>query len=165
MLLIDRNTVHVSCVGTTIIYPLSQKESTKKVIWMVSSVNSINQYQVNYKELEVMRRLQSLGINPSGNLSADRQTLQIAETEKKRSTLATNSEVNLSRIEGTRSDFSSTVKALGNLTIGSEAGLPDHGYGMMNVAGTEKDMSSASYAMVGATQIAELNKLKFGLIA
>ena len=123
---------------------------------MVSSVNSINQYQLNYRDLEIIRRLQSLGVNPSGDKSFDTQRLQVAEIEKKRSTLATNSDVNLSRIEGTRYDFSSILGA--NANRANVNGFS--GYNDLSVSN-----NVAQYSMVGANQIAELNKLKLGLIA
>ena len=134
---------------------------------MVSSVNSINHYKVNYEELEVMRRLQSLGIRPSGNLAFDRQTLQTAEIEKKRTTLATNSEVNLNRIEGTNSDFSTTFRAVGLVNKSDSTAIDQgNGFGLAQISDANSvSNSQLQYSMVGANQIAELNKYKLGLIA
>ena len=60
---------------------------------MVSPVSSINQYSPNREVLEVVRRLQSLGLSATGNLDIDRQRLQTAELKKKQLTLATNSSI------------------------------------------------------------------------
>ena len=50
---------------------------------MVSAISSINQYPVSTESLEIIRRLQSLGVAPTGNLSIDKQRLQTAELQKK----------------------------------------------------------------------------------
>ena len=140
---------------------------------MVSAVSSINQYIPNPEVLEVVRRLQSLGITPSGNLSIDKQRLQAAEIIKRQQTLAPNSEPSLSRLEGTGKDFSSTfsvVKANQPTTVKNVV-LADS----LNFGSQEKNIVSLDEPkryggvrpneMVGAVQLAELNKLKLGLIA
>ena len=119
---------------------------------MVTAVSSINQYIPNPEVLEVVRRLQSLGIAPTGNLGLDKQKLQAAEIIKRQKTLAPNSEQNLTRLEGTGKDFSSTlgvVKANNPLSSNVE----------------NKVVKGHFYEMVGASQLAELNKLQLGLIA
>ena len=134
---------------------------------MYSPINSINQNQVSLQDLEIIRRLQSLGIQPTGNIATDRQILQQAELIKKQQTLATNSEQNLSRIEGTPKDFSTTLWYVGGLQDTSKNGLIEN-------SETKRSFKSQSIQqynnmnpakMVGATQIAELNKWKLGLIA
>jgi len=141
---------------------------------MVSAVSSIGKNPISYEELEVVRRLQSLGLSPSGNLSIDRQRLQTAEIIKKQSTLATNSEQNLNRLEGTGKDFSTMLNNVQNLQPTDR--IAENQNGLIQGAvppvsqGAEivpiEDAKKASFNnMVGATQLAELNKLKLGLIA
>jgi hypothetical protein len=146
---------------------------------MVSAVSSINQYPIDNEALEIIRRLQSLGISPTGNLSVDRQRLQKAELEKKQNTLATNSEQNLNSIQGTNQDFSSTLSSVGNLqaqpttnvegvqSVGAVQGLDNinASYGVANVDNEKDANNNLAHRMVGASQLAELNKLKLGLIA
>jgi hypothetical protein len=135
---------------------------------MVSAVSSVNQYPVNREVLEVVRRLQSLGVAPTGDISLDRQRLQTAEFQKKQITLASNSEVNLTKLAGTGKDFSSTLDLVQNIQqVGETNGLIKNAdsdiaarLGMMSVAD-----AGLQQKMVGATQLAELNKLKLGLIA
>lgn len=149
---------------------------------MVSAISSINQYQLNNESLEIIRRLQSLGVAPTGNLSIDKQRLQTAELQKKQQTLASNSSQNLNRLEGTGSDFSSTLNNInGSNSLNKNIGgtKETQSIGLINSAGTVSNSSlvtQISYdkkengivqadKMVGATQLAELNKIKLGLIA
>ncbi len=149
---------------------------------MVSSISSINQYPVNNEALEVIRRLQSLGVTPSGNLSIDKQRLQAAELQKRQATLATNSEQNLNKLTGTGKDFSSTltninkqlpavVENRGNnnvQSIGLVKGTQSlHTYNSGNKPVGEADGNDyeSVYKMVGATQLGELKKIRLGLIA
>lgn len=149
---------------------------------MVSSISSINQYPVNRDVLEVVRRLQSLGVAPTGNLSVDRQHLQIAELQKKQLTLASNSEYNLNSIQGTSNDFSSTLNNIGandaSQTLNNRGIQETRPFGLIKNASTGTDSkcgdgsgnddvsaNNPARAMIGATQLAELNKLKLGLIA
>ncbi len=128
---------------------------------MVSPINSVNQYPVNKELLEVTRRLQSLGLAPSGNLTVDRQRLQTAELQKRQQTLASNSEVNLSRLEGTKNDFSSTIQFLNETNR-----LNDQEKGLISISTNQQNLSvDSQYKMTGAVQIAELNKLRLGLTA
>lgn len=144
---------------------------------MVSAVSSINQYPVNREALEVIRRLQSLGVTPTGNISIDKQRLQKAELEKRQSTLATNSEQNLTRIQGTNNDFSSTLNNVGNQiqTIGGaqetqaiglikDTNTINNSFGVQ-ISEQAQSNKNIGYEMIGATQLAELNKIKLGLIA
>lgn len=135
---------------------------------MVSAVSSINQYQMSRDDLEIIRRLQSLGLAPSGNKGIDLQRLQTAEIKKKQSTLAPNSEVNLSRLEGTGNDFSSVFNNVGvNGVNGVNVnGVRDQQFGLINNDSVAQITDKSNkYAMIGASQLAELNKLKLGLIA
>lgn len=112
-----------------------------KVI-MVSAINA-NQYNIGYQELEVMRRLQSLGINPTGNLSVDRQTLQRAEIVKRQNTLSAGNIQNLSNLEGSGFAFKDALNSVG------------------------KTESTNTYQnpvqQTGAMQIAELNRYQLGI--
>ena len=140
---------------------------------MVSAVSSVNQYPVNKEVLEVVRRLQSLGVTPSGNLSIDRQRLQTAELQKKQMTLASNSEVNLNRLTGTENDFTSILDVVQHTHQAGE--IPQNGLikatesnivvgsGISSVADAAKD--KLQFEMKGAEQLAQLNRLKLGLIA
>ncbi|MCM1266058.1 MAG: hypothetical protein NC200_07650 [Candidatus Gastranaerophilales bacterium] len=145
---------------------------------MVSAISSINQTPVNREVLEVIRRLQSLGVRPTGNLSVDRQLLQQAELQKKQTTLATNSEQNLNSIQGTNKDFSSTLNNIGGQPQTIEGTQTTQEIGLIKVTDTnnsssfglqipenEQAKTDIGYKMIGATQLAELNKLKLGLIA
>lgn len=109
---------------------------------MVSAIGS-NQYNISYQELEVMRRLQSLGINPTGNISADRQTLQKAEYVKRQNTLAVNNTQNLNNLEGTGFAFKDILNTV-------------------NTSETTNTNNSVNQ-QIGATQIAELNRYRLGL--
>lgn len=149
---------------------------------MVSSISSINQYPVSRDVLEVVRRLQSLGVAPTGNISIDRQRLQTAELQKKQQTLASNSEYNLNSIQGTSKDFSSTLNNIGvvdaSQTLNNTGIKETRPIGLIENANAVTDSKcgvgsgnddvgemNPARAMVGATQLAELNKLKLGLIA
>lgn len=149
---------------------------------MVSAISSINQYPVSTESLEIIRRLQSLGVAPTGNLSIDKQRLQTAELQKKQQTLASNSSQNLNRFEGTGNDFSSTLNNINGSQLSSKSigGTQEtQSIGLINGANTVSNSSSVAQIssvkndngmvqadkMVGATQLAELNKLKLGLIA
>ena len=150
---------------------------------MVSAVSSINQYPVNTESLEIIRRLQSLGVTPTGNLSVDRQRLQKAELEKKQQTLASNSEQNLNRLEGTGNDFSSALnnaRGMQSQSVSNIGGTQEtQPIGLINSVNFVQDNSKSvntgllqnvngnipAERMIGASQLAELNKLKLGLIA
>lgn len=149
---------------------------------MVSAISSINQYPVSTESLEIIRRLQSLGVAPIGNLSIDKQRLQTAELQKKQQTLASNSSQNLNRLEGTGNDFSSTLNNINDSQISNKSigGTQEtQSIGLINGANTVSNSSSVAQIssvkndngmvqadkMVGAMQLAELNKLKLGLIA
>lgn len=111
-----------------------------KVI-MVSAIGS-NQ-NISYQNLEVMRRLQSLGINPTGNLSVDRQTLQRAEYVKRQSTLSANNVQNLSNLEGSGYAFKDALNSVNR---------------------TETTNTYINPAQqTGAMQIAELNRYQLGI--
>ena len=107
---------------------------------MVSSINSLNSSNIGFHELEVMRRLQSLGVRPTGNLLRDRQLLQQAEFYKLQSTLSMNNNTNQKDF-GYR--FEDTLNALNN-------------------SNNEQNKVLAKN-MTGATQIASLNRFNLGL--
>jgi len=134
---------------------------------MVYPVNSINHNQMNLQELEIMRRLQSLGIQPTGNLSTDRQILQQAELAKKQQTLATNSAQNLTRINGTSNDFSTALSNISGVQDNSKNGLIENNETIrsFNSQNIQQSNNLLAQKMIGASQIAELNKWKLGLIA
>lgn len=111
-----------------------------KVI-MVSAIGS-NQ-NIGYQSLEVMRRLQSLGINPTGNLNIDRQTLQRAEYVKRQKTLSVNNVQNLNNLEGSGLAFKDALNSVNT---------------------TEKTNTNINpTTQTGAMQIAELNRYQLGL--
>jgi len=142
---------------------------------MVSAISSINQYPVDKELLEVVRRLQSLGVAPTGNLVVDRQRLQKAEFQKKQITLASNSEVNLNRIQGSENDFSSTFNGIKNIQTAQKADKVNFNssfrdnnnsgiavnLGILN--DSDKISSKTRPEMIGASQIAEWNKFELGL--
>jgi len=147
---------------------------------MVSSISSVNKYPIDRDILEVIRRLQSLGVAPSGNLNIDRQRLQKAELIKKQVTLATNSEQNLNRISGTEKDFSSMMEVAKKqlpAVIGDNKNEKINIVNLVKGRGFKANTSAASitdieklnneykYQMIGATQLGELNKIRLGLIA
>lgn len=109
---------------------------------MVSAIGS-NQ-NINYQNLEVMRRLQSLGVRPTGNLSIDRQTLQRAEYVKRQNTLSANNVQNLNSLEGSGFAFKD---ALNSVSTSEKTNTTN-----INPA-----------AQTGAMQIAELNRYQLGL--
>lgn len=128
---------------------------------MVSSINSVNQYIPNMQDLEIIRRLQSLGLNPTGNKAFDRQRLQAAEIHKKQKTLAPNSEPALNKLEGTGRDFSTTFSVVQSTQPASYNEVQN---GLINSVKEVNDVK-ALREMRGAEQIAELNKFRLGLIA
>lgn len=107
---------------------------------MVSSVNPLNNSNISFHELEVMRRLQSLGVRPSGNLLRDRQMLQQAEFHKLQSTLSVN---NTNNANNNSYRFEDTLNALNNDKSSQNASLQQN--------------------MPGATQIASLNRFNLGI--
>ena len=135
---------------------------------MVSAISSINQYSPNREVLEVVRRLQSLGLSATGNMNIDRQRLQTAEIKKKQLTLASNSEPSLNKLQGTGNDFSSALKNISvNEINGNTKGVQNqndliNNYSFVNQV---SEKSSSKYNMIGALQLAELNKLQLGLTA
>ena len=56
----------------------------------IKPINNNTYY--NRESLELIKNLQSLGLNATGRLSADRQTLQVAEYQKLKQTLAPTNE-------------------------------------------------------------------------
>lgn len=107
---------------------------------MVSSVNPLYSSNIGLHELEVLRRLQSLGVRPSGNLLRDRQMLQRAEFNKLQSTLF----VNNSDVTNSSSyRFSDTLNALNSIKSVQEV--------------------SSAQNMIGATQVASLNRFNLGI--
>ena len=132
---------------------------------MVSAINSVNQYIPNMEDLEIIRRMQSLGLSPSGDKAFDRQRLQAAEIQKRQSTLAANSAPALNRLEGTGRDFSATLSVIRNTQPTNNV----EGYqnGLIDFPKSEQNFANVSDGrkMIGALQLAELNKLKLGLIA
>lgn len=134
---------------------------------MVSAISSVNQYIPNLRDLEIIRRLQSLGLNPSGDKSFDRQRLQAAEIHKKQYTLAANSEPALNKLEGTGRDFSATLSVVQNTQQTKVKGESQNGLSHFPPQQYQPNSYDAASVreMVGANQLAELNKLKLGLIA
>lgn len=131
---------------------------------MVLSVSYINQYSQNNRELEVIRRLQSLGLAPTGDLVIDRQRLQAAELQKRQQTLASNSEPSLAKLEGSGEDFYSTFSNIKRVEGMNKKTSDNKELNLLNLL--EKDNVKNSHNdMLGAYQLAELNKLKLGLIA
>ena len=113
---------------------------------MVAPIGS-NQYNIDYQSLEVIRRLQSLGIKPTGNINADRQTLQKAEYIKRQNTLSANNVQNLNNLEGSGFSFSDTLNSINQSTQSS----------------TVRNNSIQPSQQIGASQIAMLNKYQLGL--
>ena len=107
---------------------------------MVSSVNPLYSSNISLHELEVLRRLQSLGVRPSGNLLRDRQMLQQAEFHKLQSTLSVN---NTNNSNNNSYRFEDTLNALNNVKSSQNASLQQN--------------------MPGATQIASLNRFSLGI--
>ncbi|MBO6273543.1 hypothetical protein J6O48_12300 [bacterium] len=144
---------------------------------MVSAVSSINQYIPNPEALEVIRRLQSLGVTPTGNLNIDRQRLQTAELQKRQITLASNSEQNLNKLEGTGKDFSSMLDNINkqlpavicntNKTSFNSIQTNEvfNNKNVVPFSDAKETIKDSQDRMIGATQLGELNKIRLGLIA
>lgn len=145
---------------------------------MVSSISSVGQYPVNRDMLEVIRRLQSLGVAPSGNMNVDGQLLQKAELVKRQTTLATNSEQNLNKLNGTNKDFSSMMEVVQKQTAQPDNSVSSVQFAdftqnndyktnstVVPISDNEKLNNEYKYNMIGATQLGELNKIRLGLIA
>ena len=136
---------------------------------MVSAISSVNQHIPNLEDLEIIRRLQSLGLNPTGNKSYDRQRLQAAEIQKQQYTLSSNSEPALNKLEGTGRDFSTMLSVVQETQPPHSNNIRNDQNGLINFPPPKQKPDVPDVAigreMIGATQLAELNKLKLGLIA
>ena len=71
----------------------------------IKPINNNTYY--NRESLELIKNLQSLGLNATGRLSADRQTLQVAEYQKLKQTLAPTNE---QKIQNAETQFSTIMQ-------------------------------------------------------
>lgn len=118
----------------------------------IKPINNNTYY--NRESLEVIKNLQSLGVNATGRLSTDRQNLQIAEYNKLKQTLEPTNE---QKIQEAPVQFDTMLKE-GGQTQGVEQtsnnGLFDN-----------QEVKIAVDNKIGATQLAKLNKMIHNIAA
>lgn len=119
----------------------------------IKPINNNTYY--NRESLELIKNLQSLGLGATGRLSADRQTLQVAEYEKLKQTLEPTSE---QRIQNAEVSFDTMIGQ--NAVIEGANSQVQSG-----VNPTTQEISQAVKNQTGATQLAELNKYQLGIAA
>lgn len=121
----------------------------------IKPINNNTYY--NRESLELIKNLQSLGMNATGRLSTDRQTLQVAEYEKLKQTLGPTNE----QIQNAETPFSAIMQT-GNAEIGSNS---EQAMQTQSTLNSTQEISQAVENKTGATQLAELKKYQLGLVA
>lgn len=111
---------------------------------MVYPIGSFNQNNYNYEQRKLIRTLQSLGVDSSGNYGLDRHLLQRAEYAKLKSTLSAQSEQNLNKLNDSGQSFYDTISA------SLKTNKPEYSL-------------SSDTSTSGANQIALLNRYQLGL--
>ena len=122
----------------------------------IKPINNNTYY--NRESLELIKNLQSLGLNATGRLSADRQTLQVAEYQKLKQTLAPTNE---QKIQNAETQFrtmmqTGSVEANNNTTTQAM---------QVQASNSTQEIAQAVENKTGATQLAELKKYQLGLAA
>lgn len=120
----------------------------------IKPINNNTYY--NRESLELIKNLQSLGLNATGRLSADRQTLQVAEYQKLKQTLAPTNE---QKIQNAETQFS-TIMQFGNVQNNANQVMESQ-----VATNNKQEIAQAVENKTGATQLAELKKYQLGLVA
>ena len=120
----------------------------------IKPINNNTYY--NRESLELIKNLQSLGLNATGRLSTDRQTLQVAEYQKLKQTLSpTNEQI----IQNAPVQFGTMLQ---------ESNQVQEETAQTAIVGAVQNTSEIKQAVeqrTGATQLAELNKYQLGIAA
>lgn len=122
----------------------------------IKPINNNTYY--NRESLELIKNLQSLGLNATGRLSADRQTLQVAEYQKLKQTLAPTNEQKIQNAETQFSTIMQTGSVEANNNITTQAM-------QVQASNSTQEIAQAVENKTGATQLAELKKYQLGLAA
>ena len=117
-----------------------------------------NKTYYNLESLELIKNLQSLGLNATGRLSTDRQTLQVAEYQKLKQTLAPTNE---QKIQNAETQFS-TIMQTGNVEANNNTTTQAQ---VQSSTNSTQEIAQAVENKTGATQLAELKKYQLGLVA
>ena len=117
-----------------------------------------NNTYYNRESLELIKNLQSLGLNATGRLSADRQTLQVAEYQKLKQTLAPTNE---QKIQNAETQFS-TIMQTGSVEANNNTTTQAM---QVQASNSTQEIAQAVENKTGATQLAELKKYQLGLAA
>lgn len=123
----------------------------------IKPINNNTYY--NRESLELIKNLQSLGLNATGRLSADRQTLQVAEYQKLKQTLAPTNEQKIQNAETQFSTIMQTGSVEANNNITTQA------IQVQSSTNSTQEIAQAVENKTGATQLAELKKYQLGLAA
>ena len=122
----------------------------------IKPINNNTYY--NRVSLELIKNLQSLGLNATGRLSADRQTLQVAEYQKLKQTLAPTNE---QKIQNAETQFS-TIMQTGSVEANNNTTTQTM---QVQASNSTQEIAQAVENKTGATQLAELKKYQLGLAA
>ena len=122
----------------------------------IKPINNNTYY--NRESLELIKNLQSLGLNATGRLSADRQTLQGAEYQKLKQTLAPTNE---QKIQNAETQFS-TIMQTGSVEANNNTTTQTM---QVQASNSTQEIAQAVENKTGATQLAELKKYQLGLAA
>ena len=122
----------------------------------IKPINNNTYY--NRESLELIKNLQSLGLNATGRLSADRQTLQVAEYQKLKQTLAPTNE---QKIQNAETQFS-TIMQTGSVEANNNTTTQTM---QVQASNSTQEIAQAVENKTGATQLAELKKYQLGLAA
>ena len=118
---------------------------------MYFSIKPINNSAYyNRDTLSVIKNLQSLGEGATGNMVYDRQNLQIAEYEKIKNTL---SPANEQRIQKASTSFGSLINS------------SPESFQLQPMKMSKDVPQTPINNQVGASQLAEINKIMHGLVA
>lgn len=124
--------------------------------FQIKPINNNTYY--NRESLELIKNLQSLGVNATGRLSTDRQTLQIAEYQKLKQTLTPTNE---QKIQNAETPFS-TIMQTGSVEQNNNT---IQAMQVQSSVDNTQEISQAVENKTGATQLAELKKYQLGLVA
>lgn len=124
--------------------------------FQIKPINNNTYY--NREALELIKNLQSLGVSATGRLSTDRQTLQVAEYEKLKQTLAPSNE---QRIQNAETPFSAIMQT-GAVENTESTNIQSQAASGSSAA---KEIYQAAQNQTGATQLAELKKYQLGIAA
>ena len=125
--------------------------------FQIKPINNNTYY--NRESLELIKNLQSLGVSATGRLSTDRQTLQVAEYQKLKQTLAPTNE---QKIQNAETPFSAIMQT-GSVEANNNSAI--QATQAQSATNNTQEIAQAIENKTGATQLAELKKYQLGLVA